>query len=256
MSAPRLAGPEAVSVTRRLESRRPARCSKRELQGRFLDREGPRRATLAPFAHTRLRSAEYELVRRTPNRAITSVPGEKAPAPIKVRLKRINCNTARAYPPDGQQKEWWNRLKGVLGTASSDFVNASLFQLISAARLPLDGISDIAVNAALAFIESAKPQEEVECALVIQMACTHTAAMAVLGRLGGGHGGDRHVAMMATAAARLVRAYATQVETLRRLRNGGSQYVRVEHVHVNAGGQALIGNIQGRRNKESSTHGA
>ena len=112
------------------------------------------------------------------------------------------------------------------------------------------------MNAALAFIESAKPQEEVECALVIQMACTHTAAMAVLGRLGGGHGGDRHVAMMATAAARLVRAYATQVKTLRRLRNGGSQYVRVEHVHVNAGGQAVIGNIQGRRNKESSTHGA
>src|SRR5262249_14374217 len=32
-----------------------------------------------------------------------------------------------------------------------------------------------------------------------------------------------------------MRAYATQVETLRRLRNGGSQTVRVEHVHVNEG---------------------
>src|SRR5215211_7379163 len=135
-------------------------------------------------------------------------------------------------PPDGQQKEWWNRLKSALGTASSDFVNASLFQLISAARLPLGGVSEIAVNASLAFIESAKPREEVECALVIQMACTHTATMAVLARLGGGHGGDRNVAMMATAAARLVRAYATQVEALRRLRNGGSQFVRVEHVRV------------------------
>jgi hypothetical protein len=36
-------------------------------------------------------------------------------------------------------------------------------------------------NASLAFIEGAKPQGEVECALVIQM------AMAVLNRLGGGH---------------------------------------------------------------------
>ena len=79
------------------------------------------------------------------------------------------------------------------------------------------------------------------------MACTHTAAMAVLGRLGGGHGGDRNVAMMATAAARLVRAYATQVEALRRLRSGGSQFVRVEHVHINEGGQAVIGNIQGKK---------
>jgi hypothetical protein len=30
--------------------------------------------------------------------------------------------------------------------------------------------------------------------------------------------------------------YATQVEALRRLRNGGSQFVRVVHVHVNEGG--------------------
>jgi hypothetical protein len=31
----------------------------------------------------------------------------------------------------------------------------------------------------LAFIEGAKPRDEIECALVIQMACTHSAAMAV-----------------------------------------------------------------------------
>jgi hypothetical protein len=44
--------------------------------------------------------------------------------------------------------------------------------------------------------------------------------------------------------ARLLRAYAMQVEVLRRLRNGGHQFVRVEHVHVNDGGQAVIGNVQ------------
>ena len=130
-----------------------------------------------------------------------------------------------------------------LGTSSSHFLDASLQQLIGAARLPGSGISEIAVNASLAFIEGAKPQDEVECALVIQMACTHTAAMAVLKRIGGGHGPDRSVAAMASAAARLLRTYATQVETLRRLRNGGSQFVRVEHVHVNEGGQAVIGNV-------------
>ena len=46
-----------------------------------------------------------------------------------------------------------------------------------------------------------------------------------------------------SAAARLLRAYAAQVEALRRLRNGGSQTLRVEHVHVNEGGQAIIGNV-------------
>jgi hypothetical protein len=41
-----------------------------------------------------------------------------------------------------------------------------------------------------------------------------------------------------------LRAYSVQVETLRRLRHGGDQYVRVEHVHVNDGGQAVIGNVK------------
>ena len=65
----------------------------------------------------------------------------------------------------------------------------------------------------------------------------------VVNRLGGA-AGDRTVAAMASAAARLLRTYATQVEALRRRRHGGSQTVRVEHVHVNEGGQAIIGNLQ------------
>ena len=37
---------------------------------------------------------------------------------------------------------------------------------------------------------------------------------------------------------------SAQVEPLRRLRNGWPQIVRVEHVYVNEGGQAIIGNVQ------------
>src|SRR5947207_7204233 len=168
----------------------------------------------------------------------------KVPAPVRVKLKRVTCNHAIPYPPDGQAREWWQRLKNAFGTASSAFVEASLYQLIAAARLPGSGICEIAVNASLACIEGAKPQGEVECALVMQMTCTHSAAMSVLGTFAGAHGYGRDVPLKASAAARLMRAYATQVEALRRLRNGGSQVVRVEHVHVNRGGQALIGNVR------------
>jgi hypothetical protein len=107
-------------------------------------------------------------------RATGSVTTSEKVAPISLRLRRINCDHARAYAPDSQSREWLQRLKDALGTPSSAFVNASLYQLIAAARLPGSGISEIAVNASLAFIEGAKPQGEVECALVIQMACTHS----------------------------------------------------------------------------------
>ena len=63
------------------------------------------------------------------------------------------------------------KIENAFGTASSAFVDASRFQLIAAAGLPGSGISEIGVNAALALIEGAKPADEVECAVVIQMAC-------------------------------------------------------------------------------------
>jgi hypothetical protein len=117
--------------------------------------------------------------------------------------------------------------------------------------LPGGGISEIGVNAALAIIEAAAPKDEVEAALAVQMAATHTAAMTVLERLGGGHGRERRVAAFASAAARLLRTYTHQVETLRRLRHGGAQVIRIERVDVNDGGQAIIGNVSAGSKGES-----
>jgi hypothetical protein len=171
------------------------------------------------------------------------VPARVRKAPVRVKLERVNCDVAKSLPPDGQHQAWLDRLKAALGTASMDFVDATLFQLQAAARLPNSGLSEIGVNAALALIEGEKPKGETECAIVLQMACVHAATMTVLGRLGGGHGGDRHVLATATAVSRLSRTFAILVETLRRLRNGGSQVIRIERVDVREGGQAVIGNI-------------
>jgi hypothetical protein len=62
------------------------------------------------------------------------------------------------------------------------------------------------------------------------MACAHTAAM-LLGNCDG-YSRLQNVSLAASIA-----------ETLRKLRHGGSQHVRVEHVHINEGGQAVIGNV-------------
>ena len=83
----------------------------------------------------------------------------------------------------------------------------------------------------------------------MQMSCTHAAARAVLGRAAGAHGPTRSIAADGVGGGPTSAYLCHQVETLRRLRNGGSQFVRVEHVHVNEGGQAVVGTLAVRRTR-------
>jgi hypothetical protein len=69
---------------------------------------------------------------------------------VRVKLRRATDQFSKVYPPDGQGKIWWERLKKALGTTSSDFVNATLVQIQNASRLPSGGVSETSVNAVLA----------------------------------------------------------------------------------------------------------
>jgi hypothetical protein len=67
--------------------------------------------------------------------------------------------SSRRYSPDGEGASWWRRrLSKAIGTTSSDFVNASLFQIQPACRSLWGGISELAMNAALAVIEAEAPK--------------------------------------------------------------------------------------------------
>jgi hypothetical protein len=82
--------------------------------------------------------------------------------------------------------------------------------------------------------------------LAAQMAAVHNATMTFARRL-------VHVDNIPQqdsaerAFNKLARTFVSQVEALKRYRTGGEQTVRVEHVTVNEGGQAIVGNV---------THGA
>ena len=41
-----------------------------------------------------------------------------------------------------------------------------------------------------------------------------------------------------------------QIEALAKLKRGGEQTVRVEHVHVYPGGQAIVGKVSNQRARE------
>jgi hypothetical protein len=176
-----------------------------------------------------------------------SVSARDRVPPVRVRLLRRDAYQEQTCPPEGEAKEWQARLNDALGTLSPDFVRTSLLQLQAAARSPYGTISETAINAALAMVEAAAPRDEIEGALAVQMACCHAAAMAVLGKMDSAFGSERRIAAFGSTAARLLKVFAMQVEVLRRLRNGSQQYVRVEHVHVNEGGRAVIGNVKAHR---------
>jgi hypothetical protein len=57
-------------------------------------------------------------------------------------------------------------------------------------------------------------------------------------------------------ATKLQRTFLAQIETLQKLRGKGQQTVRVEHVHVHEGGQAIVGNVnhgsEGGRSKNGN----
>jgi hypothetical protein len=45
------------------------------------------------------------------NNAMTPVANQPGRPPVRVKLRRVNANLAKAYPPDGENKVWWTRLK-------------------------------------------------------------------------------------------------------------------------------------------------
>ncbi len=98
------------------------------------------------------------------------------------------------------------------------------------------------LNTALAALDGINPQEEVEAMLAIQMVGTYEVAMEMLTRA---KQTDSVIALQSCGglAVKLLRTYTAQVEALARLRRGGEQKVRVEHVHVHPGGQAIVGSV-------------
>lgn len=166
--------------------------------------------------------------------------------PVRIRIKGIQGNVVSFGSPSPTDLTWRKQLKTAFGTASDAFVDMALHHLERAARMPGDGASDVSINAALAMIAAFAPRNEVEAGLALQAACTHMVAMVMMARIGGGHGGDRRLPALASAAAKLMRVHCMQVETFRRQQGGGDQNIRVEHVHVHKGGQAIVGAVSSR----------
>ena len=107
---------------------------------------------------------------------------------------------------------------------------------------------------AVELYESLEPADGAEGMLAMQMVGTHDAALQCLKRAALSNQTFEGRDMALKHAQKLMTLYAQQLAALDKHRGKGQQKVTVEHVHVEAGGQAIVGNIEAgtaRQTKES-----
>jgi hypothetical protein len=144
------------------------------------------------------------------------------------------------------------RFMSAFGTSEIHHALLMLSGIVNAVRHGSPKNSELDINGLLAAVSGIGATDETEGMLATQMVATHAAAMTTLRLVKDSKTlieRDRHGSL----AVKLLRTFALQVEALQRYRGKGQQKVTVEHVHVHAGGQAIVGAITpGGRGKEKS----
>jgi hypothetical protein len=158
------------------------------------------------------------------------------------RMKVLNGGKAPEISLDHPEKAvGYVLLMEALGTTDYDFLDGLLRQLANQDSHD-NQLDEGKLNFLLSIVKGVKPQDQLEAMLAAQMAATHMATMAFTRRL-------NHVETLPQqdsaerALNKLARTYAMQMEALKRYRTGGEQKVTVQHVSVNEGGQAIVGNV-------------
>lgn len=147
-----------------------------------------------------------------------------------------------ANDPDDRKGE----LKQVGGSQSDHWNNVLANQALQALWVKnsdAEGL-DRQVAAGLAALVGIAPKDELEGMMAAQLLASHNAAMECYRRamIDGQSFEARRENL--NQANKLSRTFATLLEALNRHRGKGQQKVTVEHVHVHAGGQAVVGTIE------------
>ena len=208
-----------------------------------------------------------KLAKRSPPHPVERTEIEKARRRTKARAPRIAINIedrptgGRVFYPDHSDEEGHDyRLADTFGTRSLEFVRSMLNGLgIATADHLLDydfnpgRPNQVALNAVLAVISGVRPKDEIEATLGAHMALTNIALLDLFARTRGSianhkYEGDgiKRLDVLGNLTNKFLRTYTMQIEALARKRRKGEQNIKVKHVHVYAGGQAIVGNVSHR----------
>ena len=106
------------------------------------------------------------------------------------------------------------------------------------------GVFELAIEAA----ESSKAEGAIQKMICHQMAAAHRHAMRLLAE-SEAQRDTVEKCRMATTASKLMDAFSRAATALQRLQTGSSQVVTVQHVQINGGQTAIVGNFRGANAK-------
>ena len=143
-------------------------------------------------------------------------------------------------------EDWKGTLRSI-GGSQSDYWNDTLANQTAQALWVKN--SDAAeqarqLRATLAALLGIAPKDELEGMMAAQLVAAHNAAMECYRRAMLSEQTFEGRSEALNQANKLSRTWATLAEALNRHRGKGQQKVTVEHVHVHAGGQTVVGTVE------------
>ena len=141
------------------------------------------------------------------------------------------------------------RLKNIGGSQSDHWNNTLANQAVQSLWMKNSSPEerDKQLSATVAALMGIGPKDELEGMMAAQLVAAHNAAMECYRRAMIGEQSFEGRRENLAQANKLSRTYAALVEALNRHRGKGQQKVTVEHVHVHAGGQAVVGAVAAER---------
>lgn len=115
-------------------------------------------------------------------------------------------------------------------------------ELLSQVMNILPDTTEAQANAMAQWMNGIAPQDEVEGMLAAQMVAAHTMIMRFARRAAQGQY-ESSVDSNVKRVTKLMGAFSKHLETLTKYRTKGQQTIQVQHVQVNEGGQAIVGNV-------------
>ena len=175
---------------------------------------------------------EQEILARYREQAKTAAP------PIKIEMKENAAHLSVDHPDMGIGQFM---VMEAIGTKNIDFFDVLLSQLATVSNNGRE-VDARQLNFMLSVVKGIEPRDQMEAMLAAQMAAVHNSMMTFARRVANVETIPQQDSA-SNAFNKLARTFTAQLEALKKYRSTGEQKVTVQHVQVNDGGQAIVGNV-------------